>query len=102
MTTGTYLAASTQLLGTSCLLALLIVLPPAQGAMLLQPIGPANASGVAALAIAAGAIPIGRSATGTLIVRGERRRLAAALLPYAIIPLAAPDRLCGAIVKAQA
>lgn len=102
MVKGTYLIASAQLLGASCLLGILTVMPPARGTMLLQPVGRYPHHGVAAIAIAAGAFPMGRSATGALIVRGDRIRLAAALLPHAIIPLAAPERFCSPIAKAQA
>lgn len=101
MIIGVYLTASAQLLGASCLLGILAVLPPAQGTMLLQPIGAHRHNSVAAIAIAAGAIPLGRAANGALIVRGDRGRIAGALLPYAILPLAAPDRLCSAIAKGQ-
>lgn len=101
MMRGTYLTASAQLLGASCLLGILTVLPPAQGVMLLQPIGAHRNDGVAAIAIAAGAIPLGRAKNGALIVQGGRIRLAAALLPHAVLPLAAPDRLCSAIARRQ-
>lgn len=99
--TRSYLATSVQCAGLSCLFGLLTVLPPAQGAMLLQPLGPGPIHGIAAIAIASGAVPLGRAANGALVVRGDRDRLATALLPHAVIPLAAPERICGSIVKGR-
>ncbi len=78
------------------LLAGMAVMPPAKGDILLLPIRPMAAQGLAREAVAAGAMLVGRGpVAGALIVRGERSRLAQALMPQGILPLAAGDRLCG-------
>ncbi|MFZ2997124.1 hypothetical protein [Sphingobium sp.] len=95
MGTRTYFRSIAQMLGVIILLVLLTVMPSQRGTMLLWPIGSQNGKGVAAIAIAAGAVLVGRSANGALIVQGERARLLQAMLPHAIIPLAASTGFCG-------
>ena len=69
--------------------------PPAQGRMLLIPIGGGNA-GLASLALARGALLVGRGPfPGSMVVEGDRARLTRGLFARGIIALAAPPTACG-------
>ena len=76
-------------------LAALAFRPPAQGRMLLLPIGGGH-SGLASLALARGALLIGSGPfAGSLVVEGDRARLTQGLLARGVITLAAPATACG-------
>jgi hypothetical protein len=77
-------------------LSVLAFRPPAQGRMLLIPIG--GDSGLASLVLARGALVIGRGPfAGSLVVEGDRARLTRGLLARGVVALAAPPIACGDI-----
>lgn len=70
--------------------------PPERGAMLLVPVTREAQAQLPALAVAHGALLLGRGpGGGSLVVRGDRARLVGALLRHSIITVAAPAILCG-------
>ncbi len=76
-------------------LAVLAFRPPAQGRMLLIPIGGGD-PGLASVALARGALVIGRGPfAGSLVVEGDRARLTQGLLARGVVALAAPPTACG-------
>ncbi|TCP35469.1 hypothetical protein [Sphingomonas sp. BK235] len=83
------------------LLVVLALRPPAQGVMLLVPLG-ATPGALASTAIAADARLVGRGPGRSLLVRGRRDRIAARLRVGDALLLAAPSPLCGAAVGAIA
>jgi hypothetical protein len=71
--------------------------PPARGEFLLVPLTAHAAQQVARLAIEHDALLLSPGpVAGSLIVEGERARLAQAMLSAGIVPLAAPTAPCGA------
>lgn len=83
--------------------ASLLLTPPASGAMLLVPLAPDSANGLAAAAIASGARPLaGGGAGGALIVRAERAAIVAPMVARGVLVLAAPETGCGAVAGGQA
>jgi hypothetical protein len=72
--------------------------PPERGAMLLVPLNAEAGNGMAARAIAGGAAILARGPIErTLVVRGDRARLAAELSGSGVLMLAAPEVLCGRV-----
>jgi hypothetical protein len=72
--------------------------PPARGAMLLVPLTPEARARLPMLAIEHGALLLKQGPIrGSLMVRGDRDLLAGAMLRQAILPLAAPEILCGSL-----
>lgn len=83
-------AAVVALLGGS------LLVPPADGAMLLVPLTPARTATIVDLALDHGARVGGLGPLpGSLIVRGERARLFGPLLAQGIVAVAAPAIWCG-------
>ena len=73
-----------------------VVSPPADGALLLLPVGPSGLSigkvhDLGALIIGSGPV------TGSLIVRGERAQLLGPMLAAGVLVLAAPTGGCTAV-----
>lgn len=95
MLTDTYFSAIAQVVGATVFLFVITIMPAQQGTMVLWRIGGHSGKNIVAIAMAAGAVPVGRSANGALIVQGERGRLMRAMLPHAVLPVAASSRLCG-------
>lgn len=84
-------------------LAAIGLLPPAQGRVLLVPISPDAQEALIHLATRYGARLVERGPFhGSMIVEGARSDLAAALLPYGILPLRAPRGGCGDVAVAKA
>jgi hypothetical protein len=82
---------------TLATLLLLAVTPPARGRMLLVPVTPNGAVGLAALAVEHGGRLVAPGPlAGSLVVEGERGPLLAALLRQGAVPLRAEYRECGA------
>ena len=74
----------------------LIVGPPANGAMMLVPLGPQAANALPLLALVGDVRLLGRGPLpGSLLVYGSRR--ARALLRHGIVTLATPPALCGTL-----
>ncbi|KRB82768.1 hypothetical protein ASE00_12130 [Sphingomonas sp. Root710] len=70
--------------------------PPASGAILLLPLTAQARADLPGIAVRSGARLIGQGpVAGSLVVRGERTRLGAALLRRGIVPMAAPAMVCG-------
>ena len=69
--------------------------PPAHGRMMLMPLNTQAAARLAPLAIDNGAALVGRGPAGSLVVTGDRARLAA-LYSAGILVLAAPPAGCNA------
>ncbi|MET0374738.1 MAG: hypothetical protein ABW128_10835 [Rhizorhabdus sp.] len=70
--------------------------PPARGAMLLVPLTAQARADLPMLAVERGALLLGNGpVAGSLLVRGERALLGAALLRRGIVPVAAPEFICG-------
>jgi len=70
--------------------------PPVSGAMLLVPLTAQARANLPALAIDSGVRLLGQGpVAGSLVVRGDRARLGTALLRRGIVPLAAPEIICG-------
>ncbi|MBB3693703.1 hypothetical protein [Sphingomonas sp. BK580] len=82
-------------------LLVLAVRPPAEGTLLLVPIGAAP-SALASAALAAGARLVGRGPGTSLVVRGARDRIQARLRLGDALLLAAPSPLCGDEIGATA
>jgi hypothetical protein len=83
-------AAVVMLLGGS------VLMPPAEGAMLLVPLTPKRIATAVDLALDHGARIGGLGPLpGTLIVRGKRARLFGPLLAQGIVAVAAPAIWCG-------
>ncbi len=74
----------------------LALAPPANGAMLLVPLGPGSAPRLVERAVSAGAglLRIG-PITGSLIVQGRRDKIRAALRGSNVMMLSAPAAACG-------
>lgn len=78
-----------------CGLALLAFRPPAEGRMLLMPLGTAGASDMVAHAIDGGAMLVGRGPLpGSVIVSGSLARISARVTG-AVLILSAPPGGCG-------
>lgn len=74
--------------------------PPAQGTMLLVPLTGDARARLPALAVAHGALLVGRGPIGgSLLVRGDRAILGPALLRQAIVPIAGTDSSCGSAFR---
>ena len=71
----------------------LALLPPPRGDMLLVPLLPGAAA--PRLAFESGATVLGAGRFGGVVVRGERRRIAATMLAAGVLPVAASRVLCG-------
>lgn len=83
-------------------LAALAFAPPASGAILLLPLTAQARADLPGVAVRGGARLIGQGpVAGSLVVRGERARLGAALLRRGILPVAAPAMLCGGAVPGR-
>jgi hypothetical protein len=86
-----------QMLFAVAALALLALWPPRTGAMMLVPIGGGGIGAVARVALAGGAVLIGMGPfPGSLVVRGDRARIARGTTAGAIVILAAPPAGCRA------
>jgi hypothetical protein len=74
-----------------------IVAPPADGAMLMVPLGRTALGPALAVAADHGALVVARGRIGsTAVIRGRRDRLAGPLLGRGVLLLAAPAGWCGA------
>lgn len=70
--------------------------PPATGKILLIPIQGQAVHGIASDAVHHGAMIVGRGpTTGSLVVYGDRDRLAPSMLRHGVAVIAAPDTSCG-------
>lgn len=75
---------------------LLIIAPPASGAMMLVPLGPQAANALPLLALVGDVRLLARGPLpGSLLVYGSRR--ARALLRHGIVTFASPPALCGTL-----
>jgi len=73
---------------------MLIIAPPANGAMMLVPLGPQAANALPLLALVGDVRLLARGPLpGSLLVHGSRR--ARTLLRHGIVTLASPPALCG-------
>lgn len=91
------LPAIAQITGVLVVLAVLAFSPPAAGKMILIPLTGAAAAQIVPRALSGGAALIGAGPLhGSLVVSGDRRRLAAAFASSAILIFAAPPVGCGA------
>lgn len=82
-------------------LAFVSLSPPVRGEILLIPLSAKAAQRVAGLAIARDARLVGRGPfAGSLVVEGDRARLAGAMVSAGIVPIAARSALCGALAGA--
>ena len=94
----TWLPLAAQLLLALFSFAAFVLAPPARGAMLLVPLTPRAGARLPMLSIEHGALLLKQGPlVGSLIVRGDRAELAGAMLRQAILPLAAPEILCGSL-----
>lgn len=93
MTVGRFLAGQ---IGASVLgLVALALVPPARGRMVLVPLWPGGAVRLAAAAVERGARLVATGpVAGSLVVEGERARLAP-LLARGVVPLSATALDCG-------
>ncbi|VXC66780.1 hypothetical protein [Sphingomonas sp. 8AM] len=77
-------------------LAIMSLYPPTEGRILLIPIVDRDVNATARLALSSGAALLGAGPLrGSLVVVGNRARLAAQLRPWRILMLAAPPAGCG-------
>ncbi|WP_168377361.1 hypothetical protein [Sphingomonas sp. Leaf343] len=91
-----YRLAIAQCAAVAALLGGSILVPPAEGAMLLVPLLPARTAATIDLALDHGARIGGLGPLpGSLIVRGQRAHLFAPLMAKGILTLAAPTIWCG-------
>ncbi|WP_240500113.1 hypothetical protein [Sphingomonas montana] len=75
--------------------------PPAAGAMLLVPLGTGDANMAAKMALAGKAVLIGMGPfPGSLVVSGDRSRIADQVPYWKVLILAAPPAACGSAVGA--
>lgn len=86
-----------QLGGAMIALIALMLVPPAEGNMLLVPI--TRDAPAVALAVAAGGLVIASAPRGAVVVRGRRDRLIWPLLRAGVLTLAAPGVTCGTEVR---
>jgi hypothetical protein len=78
-------------------LVALTMTPPPAGAMLLVPLAPADANAGARVALAAGAQLLGGGPfPGSLVVIGDRARIASQIRAWDFLLMAAPPAGCGA------
>ncbi|HUD91977.1 hypothetical protein [Sphingobium sp.] len=80
-------------------LVALYAVPPASGRMLLVPMTEQGRAGLASVAITHGALLVAAGPwAGSLLVEGERERLAAPLLHAGVLAISARAGGCGEIV----
>lgn len=78
-------------------LAALMLWPPVSGAMLVVPLGGGDPGLIARIALAGGAVLLEAGPLpGSMIVVGDRARIATRLTSWRIIIVAAPPAGCGA------
>ncbi|HYD23728.1 MAG TPA: hypothetical protein VEB68_02955 [Croceibacterium sp.] len=88
--------AGSQILLAAGVLAVLSVIPPERGAMLLVSTTGMSPGAILSRTMPAGALPLRAGpVAGSIVVRGERGRIAAAAMPLGILVLAAPADACG-------
>jgi len=90
------LAVSTQVAGVLAAFLGLTLAPPAQGTMLLMPIGGTTQGQLATIAIDHGAQIVARGRwDGSIVVQGERARLWQPLTRVGVLVLASTSSGCG-------